>query len=290
MTPLYCGSWHEKYRRSYLYGAPGGISLGTAMTISGAAANPSAGYHSSAVVAFLMTLFNVRLGCWLGNPNHAGNSVFRHSGPRHAWKPLFSDLLSLTDARHPYVNLSDGGHFDNLGVYEMVLRRCRYIVACDAGQDPRHEFEDLGNMIRKVRIDFGISIRFEERIRILARDSTEGPGLFCALGQIGYHDVDPDTPPGEILYIKPTLLAKGKPLPYDVYSYSRASREFAHEPTSDQWFSEAQFESYRMLGLHLGEQLAEGEPPIKDMAAFFKAVRANLVQATTPLTSRFPGT
>jgi hypothetical protein len=290
MTPLYCGSWHEKYRPSHIYGAPGGISLGTAMTISGAAANPSAGYHSSSLVAFLMTLFNVRLGCWLANPNKAGNSVCRQSGPRHVWKPLFADLLSLTDARHPYVNLSDGGHFDNLGVYEMVLRRCRYIVTCDAGQDPRHEFEDLGNMIRKVRIDFGISIRFEDRIRILARDSKEGPGLLCALGQIGYDDVDPGTPPGQILYIKPTLLAKGKPLPYDVYSYSRASKEFAHEPTRDQWFSEAQFESYRMLGRHLGEQLAEGEPPVKDLARFFEAVRANLTQATTPSTSKFPGT
>jgi hypothetical protein len=288
MTPLYCGSWNEGYRSSGSYGGKDGISLGTAMTISGAAANPSAGYHSSPLVAFLMTLFNVRLGCWLGNPNRAGDPVFRRSGPRHAWKPLFSDLLSLTNARHPYVNLSDGGHFDNLGVYEMVLRRCRYIVSCDAGQDPKHDFEDLGNMIRKVRIDFGISIRFDEPIRILARDSQEGPGLLCALGQIGYDEVDPDTPPGQILYIKPTLLAKGKPLPYDVYSYSRASKEFAHEPTSDQWFNEAQFESYRMLGRHLGEQLSQAQPAPADMATFFEAVRQDLARAATAATDKLP--
>lgn len=245
------------------------------MTISGAAANPSAGYHSSALVAFLMTLFNVRLGCWLANPNQQGDSAIRRSGPRHAWMSLFADLLGLTDSKHPYVNLSDGGHFENLGVYEMILRRCRFIVVSDAGRDPMHNYEDLGNLIRKVRIDFGISIRFDQGIRIVARDSQEGPGLICALGEIGYNDVDPGTPAGRILYLKPTLLTKGKPLPYDVYSYSRASRQFAHEPTSDQWFSEAQFESYRMLGRHLGEQLGKSRP-FHDIPEFFDAVRDDL--------------
>lgn len=275
MTALHCGNWHEGYRLSTEYGGPSGISLGTAMTISGAAANPSAGYHSSALVAFLMTLFNVRLGCWLANPNQQGDSAIRRSGPRHAWMSLFADLLGLTDSKHPYVNLSDGGHFENLGVYEMILRRCRFIVVSDAGRDPMHNYEDLGNLIRKVRIDFGISIRFDQGIRIVARDSQEGPGLICALGEIGYNDVDPGTPAGRILYLKPTLLTKGKPLPYDVYSYSRASRQFAHEPTSDQWFSEAQFESYRMLGRHLGEQLGKSRP-FHDIPEFFDAVRDDL--------------
>jgi len=277
MTPLFCGNFHEGYRPSAEYGGRTGISLGTALTISGAAANPSAGYHSSPLVSFLMTLFNVRLGCWLGNPNEKGAGVFRRSGPRHAWMSLFADLLSLTSADHPYVSLSDGGHFENLGIYEMVLRRCRLIVASDAGQDGRHDFEDLGGLVRKVRIDFGIPIRFESPICILPRSSA-GPGLVCALATVGYDEVDRDTPPGRLLYLKPTLRAGGRPLPYDVFAYARTSGLFPHEPTYDQWFNESQFESYRALGSHLASQLGGGGP-VPDLPSFLDAVGKELEQA-----------
>jgi hypothetical protein len=281
MTPLYCGNFDPKvgYRRSEEYGGKNGVSLGTAITISGAAANPSSGYHSSPLVGFLMTLFNVRLGCWLGNPNEHGQDTCRLSGPRHAWWCLFADLFGRTDDRHAYVSLSDGGHFENLGVYEMILRRCRLIVASDAGQDDAHDFEDLGNLIRKVRIDFGISIRFERPIFILPRtDNT--PGLTCALGTIAYDEVDEGTPPGHILYLKPTLRASGAALPYDVFSYARGSGAFPQEPTGDQWFSEAQFESYRALGQHLVSQLGSGRQ-FDDLPSFFEAVRRDLDTAAS---------
>ena len=284
MTPLYCGNFHEGYRRSRDYGGPNGISLGTAMTISGAAANPSAGYHSSPIVTFLMALFNVRLGCWLGNTNKCGEAVYPLPGPGHAWMSLFAELFGFTDASHPYVNLSDGGHFENLGVYEMVLRRCRYIVVSDAGQDLRHDFEDLGNLIRKVRIDFGIPIQFAHPINILPR-TENGPGVVMALGTIKYDVVDPGTQPGWLLYIKPTLRAGGQAIPYDVFSYYRSSKAFPHEPTADQWFSEAQFESYRALGEHLAEKLG-GKQGVSDLPDLFNAAQELPEQtAGTPLSS-----
>lgn len=275
MTPLYCGNFQEGYRRSEEYGGADGITLGTAMTISGAAANPSAGYHSSPFVSFLLTLFNVRLGSWLGNPNEAGEKVFGCSGPRHAWKPLFADLFGLTDCRHPYVSLSDGGHFENLGVYEMILRRCRLIVASDAGADAPHSFEDLGGLVRKARIDFGIPIEFKQPVRLLPR-AASGEGMLCALGTIHYDRVDGEgAEPGLLLYLKPTLHAEGQPLPQDVLSYSRASAEFPHESTADQWFTEAQFESYRALGFHLASQLGGGGP-FEELQDLFDAVEGSL--------------
>ncbi len=280
MTPLYCGNFQEGYRRSKDYGGPDGISLGTAMTISGAAANPSAGYHSSPFIAFLLTLFNVRLGSWLGNPNEYGAKVFGRSGPRHAWKPLFADLLGMTDRKHAYVSLSDGGHFDNLGVYEMVLRRCRFIVASDAGQDQDYNFEELGSLVRKVRTDFGIPIDFSDEIRILSRNA-DGSGLFYALGKIHYECVDgPTAEPGWLLYVKPTLRAEGAPLPPDVLGYSRSSPTFPNEPTSDQWFTEAQFESYRALGYHLVHQLG-GAGPFPDLPSLFAAIAPSAPQPTS---------
>ena len=89
------------------------MSLGTAVTISGAAFTPNAGYHSSPLLTFVMAFFNVRLGWWLGNPRSAPPR--REPGPRHAAAPLISETFGLTNDEHRWVYLSDGGHFDNLG-------------------------------------------------------------------------------------------------------------------------------------------------------------------------------
>lgn len=273
MTPFYCGNFFEGYRRSEAYGGFGGISLGTAVTISGAAANPNMGYSSSPLIGFLMTLCNARLGAWLGNTNRHGDTTYFLPGPRQALWPLIAELFGLTSARSRYINLSDGGHFDNLGLYEMVLRRCRYICLSDAGCDPAHSFEDLGNALRKIRIDFGIPITFERKLLIQPRSAKES-GLYCALGVIHYREADgAEVQDGHLLYLKPTLHGRGEAcLPYDVYSYAQAFATFPHETTADQWFSEAQFESYRALGLHTIEQIRHGTQA-KDFVALWELVK-----------------
>ena len=158
MSRLHCGSYKIGYRPSAKYGEA--ITLGTAMAISGAAANPNMGYHSSPVLGLLMTLFNVRLGWWLGNPGSPGAKTWRRKGPRYSVGPLFSEAIGNTTDLYKYVNLSDGGHFENLGLYEMVLRRCHFIVVSDGGEDPDCAYADLGEAVRKIRIDFGIPIEF----------------------------------------------------------------------------------------------------------------------------------
>jgi hypothetical protein len=273
MSPLFCGNRSEGYRDSREYGGPGGLTVGTAVTISGAAANPNMGYSSSPVLGFLMAIFNVRLGAWLGNTNQHGDRSYTHPGPRHAIVPLFAEMFGLTNSSRRYVNLSDGGHFDNLGLYEVVMRRCRHVLVSDAGhdvgQDGSFSFEDLGNCIRKIRVDFGINITFD-KIQILP-NTPEKEGLCCAIGTIHYSDVDGTAPEedGLLIYIKPTLRGRGAQVPYDVYSYSRESVSFPHETTVDQWFSESQFESYRALGSHILSQLttslrARGEATFED--------------------------
>ena len=84
MTPFFCGNHRQGYRPSADYGGHSGISLSTAMAISGAAANPNMGYNSSPSVGFLMTLFNARLGAWLGNTNRYGQMTYRRNGPHQA--------------------------------------------------------------------------------------------------------------------------------------------------------------------------------------------------------------
>jgi hypothetical protein len=216
-----------------------GLSLGTAMAISGAAASPNMGYNSSPSIALLLTLFNVRLGWWLGNPGKEGNDTYHKEGPQFAARPLLSEAFGQTSDTSPYVYLSDGGHFENLGLYEMVRRRCRFIVVIDAGCDPDFAFEDLGNAVRKIYIDLGIRITFEELAKLKTRPSaksysrevrnaealanlrahnrhnhgseTAEPGEvpYHAIGVIHYEDADVPPPP------KPGTLPKDttEPLP-----------------------------------------------------------------------------
>jgi hypothetical protein len=262
VSPLHCGSsaMYPGYRPTTgadetVYGGPQGISLGSAITISGAAASPNMGYHSSPFVTFILTLLNVRLGAWLGNPGPAGDRTFQLGYPASSVRPIIDEALGLTNARSPYVYLSDGGHFENLGLYEMVLRRCHFIVVSDAGEDPECSFADLGEAVRKVRVDFGIPIDFGE-MSIYPRsqiDTAKQHGHNCAIGRIGYSAVDGSTAPdGIIIYIKPVCYGDE---PRDIYEYFKRSQTFPHESTADQFFSESQFESYRMLGAYTMEKL-----------------------------------
>ena len=296
VSPLHCGSYDVGYRRTNaaqgqrygseeevspetpvpappktagsekpkgsLYGGDEGISLGTAIAISGAAASPNMGYHSSPLVTFILTLLNVRLGAWLGNPGPAGDSTFSLGYPKLGVRPIISEAFGLTDDTNPYVYLSDGGHFENLGLYEMVLRRCHYIVVSDAGQDPICSFSDLGGAVRKIRIDLGIPIVFDEPMSIFARSDDEAKnkrGRSCAIGKIRYSMVDGEgVKDGVLIYIKPACYGEE---PRDIYEYFRSNAAFPHESTADQFFSESQFESYRMLGAYTMERIWPEKAP-----------------------------
>jgi hypothetical protein len=259
VTPLYAGSVGLGFRTltpsaitaRRLYGGQRGVSLGTAMTISGAAASPNMGYHSSPLVTFLMTFFNLRLGWWLGNPGPAGNATFWRSQPTLSVRPIVDELFGRTDDRNHYVYLSDGGHFENLGVYEMVLRRCRRIVVVDASCDGKASFDDLANALRLVSVDLGVPITFEGPFDIRARGDTPPCAAHTASATIDYAAIDgKGAPAGKLYYLKASLTGDE---PRDVYSYARSSTDFPHESTTDQFFSETQLEGYRALGEHVAE-------------------------------------
>lgn len=260
-TPLHCGSARLGYRRSQVYGGENGISLGTAVATSGAAASPSMGHHSSPAITFIMALFNARLGAWLGNPGKAGTRTYTRGGPADSAYRLVAEALGKTGDREPYVYLSDGGHFENLGIYEMVRRRCRTIIACDVGSDPKFFFDDLGNAIRKIRIDLGVPIDFTPRISIYPKAVDGKPAVgaaYFAVGTIDYKPIDGEgAKPGKLIYVKPSIIEEE---PYDVTNYARRSRDFPHETTADQWFSESQFESYRALGKNVLARLIGAGP------------------------------
>jgi hypothetical protein len=230
-----------------------GITLGTAITLSGAAASPSMGYHSSPATAFLMTLFNVRLGAWLPNPATASTQELLKAKPANALQTLARELLGLTDDLGKAVYLTDGGHFENLGIYEMVRRRCSYIVVVDAGEDPTATFEDLGNAIRKVRIDFDVEIEFDPPVGIGSRTKPVQPFRSIACATIRYPESSGKT--GRLIYLKPCDPAY---MPMDVRAYLNGHPNFPHDSTLEQFFTESEFESYRQLGVSEVMNLASG--------------------------------
>jgi patatin-like phospholipase len=244
LTAAYCGSETTRYRPTEDFA--GGISLGTAVALSGAAASPNMGYHSSASVTALLTIFNARLGAWLGNPKAR---FWKNAGPKAGFWHLFKELFGWTSDTGGYVYLSDGGHFENLGVYELVRRRCRYIVVSDAGQDGEHSFEDLGNSIRKCRIDLGIPIEIELNATRLQGDPKRCR-CHCAIGRIRYDLKDHAATPGMLVYLKPCLTGDE---PADVLHYAESHPTFPHESTGNQFYTESQFESYRALGEHIAD-------------------------------------
>ncbi len=283
LSPLHGGSAFTGYRRMGLreqpsrrstdnapgYGGPRGVSLGTAMAVSGAAASPSDGSNTTTLSSFLMTFFNARLGWWLGNPGAAGANTWQNSAPLWRLTPILSEMFGLTSDKSAYVYLSDGGHFENLAMYEMVFRRNRFIVVSDAGADPDYTFEDLGNAVRKIRTDFGIPIDFETPVNIKSGDSSFG--AYWATARIRYSCIDmpaggnPDDYDGVLVYIKPAVYGKFEPR--DVANYASLSPTFPQESSADQFFSESQFESYRQLGSWIVDQLvanpAAGGAPVK---------------------------
>jgi hypothetical protein len=325
VTPFRCGfdTWLERldldtesekmapsgiqkyaFRPAGNYAYRHGLRVGTAVSISGAAASPNMGYHSSPSLAFLMTFFNVRLGFWAGNPRN--NSTWTRPGPRFSLFQLLTELFGLTDDEASYVYLSDGGHFENLGLYELIKRRCRYIVVCDADCDGSYAFGDLGNAIQKCREDVGVEITMAttnltpQKAPGASGDAGAGGAngaspaanvskWHWAIGEIQYSLVDPNAEDGILVYLKASLTGDE---PVDVLNYHRQHPDFPHETTADQWFTESQFESYRRLGQHVVEELFAKTPdPIKKGSTgnIFESLKTDWpTQLKRPCTCRVP--
>lgn len=313
MSPLYCGYAIESMKDGHKeYFQPTGalkddpIKLNLAMTISGAAGSPMGGFHTKPGVSMLLALAGVRLGWWFSNPRR------QHTGQEEscAWRKTFDalqakfdtklggpdtsllttfpkELFGKADEEGNVVYLSDGGHFENLGIYELVRRRCALIVASDASADPNFLFDDLARAIHNVRTDFGVEIEIDtsslrpqpnadeckakaqfspERECQFSSEKSNGPNYQFSPDNFVVGTIKYSTSPieeireakdGVLIYIKSSLPLSAKKEAADILYYASTHEEFPHEPTSDQWFSEEQFEAYRKLGSLIGEKAAK---------------------------------
>lgn len=218
------------------------VTLGGAITASAAAFNSNMGAVSmklGPLVSFLMSALNLRLGLWVPNPLRTTTAP----APLLPGRRFFLELVGATTATatSAELHLSDGGHFENLAMYELVRRHCRYIVVSDCGEDPEVAFVDFGNAARRIREDFGVEIDID--LTPLRPNAAQRSQQHVVVGTIHYSDFDK----GVLLYVKPTLTGDEPP---DVLQYATANEQFPHESTADQFYDEAQWEAYRKLGEH----------------------------------------
>jgi len=257
-------------------------TLGRWVAVSGAAASPGAGAYTSRGLALLVYFLGVRLGHWMRAP---GERVRLRWLSRLAWRYTPKPMMLTSEAsatfhgvERPWWYLSDGGHFENSGVYPLLKRELGFIILSDAGSDMRYEFDDLENLVRKARIDFGAEIDFYTREEAAGLFTLASPDLTVLspedmpnnhssrgvlLARIRYRERPgpaqsdgspgrPYRPEGTLLVIKPNL---HDALDVDVLAYARKNPAFPHESTGDQSFDEAQWESYHRLGEDFGRAL-----------------------------------
>jgi predicted acylesterase/phospholipase RssA len=262
-SPKFVGSKSTKYVRTVdLQEVAPSLTLATAMAASGAAVSSSMGADTIKPLTATLALLNVRLGYWLRNPAKVseakkGNKIDR----RNRWANYYfiAETLGWLSEKYKSVYLTDGGHIENLGIYELLRRRCQVIIAVDAEADPQMAFGSFNILERYALIDMGVRIDLPwQQIADMSRatgkalddkgDAPKNNGPHCAIGEISY----PDSRKGVLIYIKASLTGDENDT---VIDYKKRYGDFPHETTLDQMFTEEQFEAYRALGFHAANNL-----------------------------------
>lgn len=260
-----------------------GLNLATAMAASGAAVSSNMGAQSVKPLTATLALLNIRLGFWLRNPNRiakanppppadrarvdrvVANWIFDFFRIRNLFANYYflAEMFGRLSEQFKSVYLTDGGHIENLGIYELLRRRCRVIIAVDAEADPQMAFGSFNMLERYALIDMGIRIDLpwqqiaDESLATGKLIDEEGNapkhnGPHCAIGEITY----PNDRKGILVYIKASLT--GDENDY-IFDYKKRYGAFPHETTLDQWFTEEQFEAYRALGFHAAYEFFAGK-------------------------------
>jgi len=270
-SPLYVGSDATGYAGTKEMQDATNLDIATAMTISGAAFSPNAGAASIAPLTPTLAFLNVRTGYWLTNPRIVSGELKPKKWSIVDSAYLWNELTGRLREDSEEVFLSDGGHIENLGIYELLRRRCQVIVVVDAEADPALRYPSFIALQRYARIDLGVRINMPwDQVRKTTlcwmgytgdpnaddEKSKKGPkpsrGPHVSIGTIEYDGKQL----GWLVYIKASLT--GDENDY-VRDYARRYDSFPHESTGDQFFSEEQFEVYRALGFHIASRFLNGE-------------------------------
>jgi len=238
------------------------MTLGTWTAISAAAFSPGLGSMTRGGLATLAMFSGVRLGYWWSMSKRPAKGLRQRCGRLFdkSFRVLNETLGRFRIERDRPLFLTDGGHFENTGAYALLRERARLIVLADCGADPGYAFPDLENLVRKARIDLQAVIDFvrprptaplliRESFGALGELASEHSQSCFALAKLSYLDTGES---GWLLLIKPNMF---QGLPVDLENFKVSHPEFPQQATTDQFFDESQWESYRRLGEEIGSRL-----------------------------------
>ena len=250
--------------------------LATAMAVSGAAASSHMGLDAMPTLVALMTFLNVRLGFWIRRPGY--NRFPQAPGFTCLMREMTGVAMSENRA---WLNLSDGGHIENMGAYELLRRRCKYIICVDGEADPAFTFGGFMTLKRHAQLDFGV--RIEPRLDVIRPDpKTTHCQAHATLCRIHYPVAADGRPAatGLFLYLKLSITGNESEL---IRRYRTICPDFPHQSTLNQFFDEEQFEAYRELGVHVAEglfsyALMDGAASPASIPDWFKKLAGNLLE------------
>jgi hypothetical protein len=274
----WCGAPSIGYHRTTSWKADHApVDIATAMAISGAAVSSYMGLESIPGLTALLTFLNVRLGFWIRRPDT--HSFVDAPGFACLLREMTGVAMSENQA---WINLSDGGHIENMGVYELLRRRCKYIISVDGEADPQSTFQGHLTLVRHAMIDFGI--RIEPDLNSLRPDITsrfsQTHFMLCRVSYPESESGDKPAGVGFILYMKLSLTGNEIEV---IKRYRALHPDFPHQSTLDQFFDEEQFEVYRQLGVHVAEglfahALINSDQRPATIPQWFKKLAANLLE------------
>ncbi|HUB72854.1 MAG TPA: hypothetical protein VL979_02305 [Solirubrobacteraceae bacterium] len=227
------------------------FSLPAAVAMSGAAISPSMGKLTKRPYRFLMALANIRLGVWMPNPrwvaatNARGVRAFGRPRPSY----LFNEMLGRNSISARYLYVTDGGHYENLGLVELLRRGCTQIYCFDASGGEGYEV--LGDAIALARSELGVEVGTIEPKSMFPNTESVAEAMAVHVdfrypsSAGGGADV-----PCRLVYARNVMTEDS---PWDVLAYHKADPNFPHNSTLDQLYTDQKFEGYRVLGERAGE-------------------------------------
>jgi len=236
-------------------------SVWTAVAVSGAAFSPGMG-KMSRPERCLFALGNLRLGVWYPNPIYfptpapdpargaasVGYDRTWYQNHRPSPKYLAKEAFGLHRLKDPWVYITDGGHYENLGLVELLRRGCRQIYCFDASGDRPDTFGTVADAMRLAREELRVEI--DLRPEPMKPNSSGISRMGVWAGTVSY----PGGTTPDVGWIVIAKLAVPRTAPFDVIDLARTLPSFPNHPTADQLYTDQKFEAYRALGHHLGQQ------------------------------------
>lgn len=253
--PLVGAMEMSAYERQIKHNRKRDFTLAAAVAMSGAALSPSMGKQTRWPLRFIMALANVRLGVWIPNPRHVAardmeahresylprstKTVARRFYPLPRATYLARELFGLNHVRQRYLYVTDGGHYENLGLVELLRRGCTHIFCFDASGG--ESFSSLGDAVALARSELQVEIQIDPE-PLVPKGERRLADSDSVVGTITYPDGGPT---GTLVYSRTVMTAKA---PWDVHAYHEADAKFPHNTTADQLYTDQKFEAYRALG------------------------------------------